>query len=90
MRFAEICFFLFPAGTPEGHLVASNNGVERDGETQRLTVHCSNKFCKKRQCKAIKLSFKNSSSMNEAVIMRIIALMQVSPVRCGEVLVRER
>jgi hypothetical protein len=36
------------------------------------------------------LSFKNSSSMNEAVIMRIIALMQVSPVRCGEVLVRER
>lgn len=57
--------------------MASNNGVERDGETQRLTVHCSDKDCKKRQCKAIKLAFKDSASMSDIVLKRIMALMRV-------------
>jgi hypothetical protein len=65
------------SGTAEGHPVASNNGVERDGETQRLTVHCSDKDCKKRQCKAIKLAFKDSASMSDIVLKRIMALMRV-------------
>jgi hypothetical protein len=62
----------------DGQPVASNNGVERDGETQRLTVHCSDKDCKKRQCKAIKSTFKEPASMNDALLNRIIALMRVS------------
>jgi len=62
----------------DGQPVASNNGVERDGETQRLTVHCSDKDCKKRQCKAIKSTFKDPASMSDALLNRIIALMRVS------------
>jgi len=62
----------------DGQPVASNNGVERDGETQRLTVHCSDKDCKKRQCKAMKSTFKDPASMSDAVLDRIIALMRVS------------
>ena len=65
--------------------MASNNGVERDGETQRLTVHCSDRHCKKRQCKAIKLSFRNSAAMSDAVVTRIMALMRVSPLQRAEV-----
>lgn len=66
------------AGTPEGHPQASNNGVERDGETQRLTVHCAHKDCKKRQCKAIRLSFNSSMPTGEAMLKRVMALMQVT------------
>lgn len=58
--------------------MASNNGVERDGETQRFTVHCTEKDCKKRQCKAIKMSFKDSESMSDALLKRIMLLMRVS------------
>ncbi len=67
-------------GTDDGRPVASNNGVERDEETQRLTVNCSNKDCKKRQCKAMKSSFtlKDPASMSDALLDGIIALMRVS------------
>jgi hypothetical protein len=67
----------YNAGAQEGHPLASNNGVERDGETQRLTVHCAHKDCKKRQCKAIRLSFNASVPTSEVVLKRIMALMQV-------------
>ena len=66
------------AGTTDGTPVASNNGLERDGETQRWTVNCSATTCKKRQCKALKLSFKNPGTMSEATLERITVLMKVS------------
>lgn len=67
-------------GAPDGHPLASNNGVERDGETKRLTVHCADKNCKKRQCKAVRLSCK-TTPMNDLILTRIRTQMQV-PNRC--------
>lgn len=69
--------FLVCAGSEDGAPIASNNGVERDGETQRLTVHCSEKNCKKRQCRAIKMSFRDSASMGDMLLNRIMTLMRV-------------
>lgn len=51
-----LCFQLLPK-TTDGKPIPGFNGLDRDGVTQRFVVNCSDRACKQRQGKALKLSF---------------------------------